>query len=323
MSRSLCDVAQKSQEMINGFFNRQAFTFYDDLGTSRAFCELMARVLANPFQLGEAQVRLWDDYLKLWQGSVLKLWGLDPQPVAEPLPGDRRFSHEDWEDNFIFDFIKQSYLIAARAINETVSDVGGLDEEARKKISFFARQYTDALSPSNFLLTNPEVLRATLESRGQNLAKGLANLLEDLERGRGNLRITMTDLDAFKLGENVANTPGKVVYQNDLIQLIQYAPATEKVFARPLLIIPPWINKYYILDLRERNSFIKWCVDQGHTVFVISWVNPDSSYAETKFEDYLTKGPLAALDAIEKATGEERVNAVGYCLGGTLLACAL
>jgi polyhydroxyalkanoate synthase len=325
ISKAFCEVAQKSQDMINGFFKGHvpALPFYDDMGTSRAFCELTARMLANPFKLAEVQVRLWQEYLRLWQGSVLRMWGQDPQPVAEPAQGDRRFSHEDWEDNLVFDFIKQSYLIASRAINESVAQVEGLDEETQKKASFFTRQYTDALSPSNFFLTNPEVLRATVESRGQNLVKGLGNLLEDLDRGQGNLRITMTDLDAFKLGENVATTPGKIIYQNDLMQLIQYEPATREVFERPVLIVPPWINKYYILDLRENNSFIKWCVDQGHTVFVISWVNPDARYAATKFEDYLMKGPMAALDAIEKATGESKVNALGYCLGGTLLACTL
>ena len=323
ISRAFCDAAQKSQELINRFFRTQAFPFFDELGTSKAFLELSARMLANPFRLAEAQFRLWGDYVSLWQGSLLKMWGQQPRPVAQPPQGDRRFSHGDWQDNFVFDFIKQSYLIAARAINEAVSRVDGLDEETRKKIAFFTRQYVDALSPSNFLLTNPEVLRATVQSGGQNLVRGLGNLLEDLERGQGNLRITMTDLDAFKLGENIVTTPGKVIYENRLMQLIQYEPATKEVFTRPLLIIPPWINKYYILDLRENNSFIKWAVDQGHTVFVISWVNPDASYANTKFEDYLRLGPLASLDAIEKATGEKHVNAVGYCLGGTLLACTL
>jgi polyhydroxyalkanoate synthase subunit PhaC len=323
MSRSLCETAQTSQDMINRFFRAHAFPLMDDMGTSKAFCEMTARMLANPVKLAEAQLRLWQDYVQLWQGSMLKMWGQDPRPVAEPPAGDRRFSHEDWEDSFVFDFIKQSYLIATRAINETIASVDGMDEETRKRVAFFTRQYIDALSPSNFLLTNPEVLRATAQSGGQNLVRGLGNLLEDLERGQGNLRITMTDLDAFKLGENVATTPGKVVYQNKLMQLIQYEAATKQVFKRPLLIVPPWINKYYILDLREKNSFIKWAVDQGHTVFVISWVNPDASYADTKFEEYLTLGPIAALDAIKKAAGEEKVNAAGYCLGGTLLASTL
>jgi polyhydroxyalkanoate synthase len=202
--------------------------------------------------------------------------------------------------------------------------VEGLDEHTARKVAFYTRQYIDALSPSNFLLTNPEALRETVASGGQNLVRGLNNLLEDLARGGGEqLRTRMTDERAFELGVNIATTPGKIVFQNDLFQLIQYQAAGGQVFRRPLLIIPPWINKYYILDLREKNSYVKWAVEQGHTVFVISWVNPDAKLAHKGFGDYLTEGAIAALDAIERATGERQVNAVGYCLGGTLLACAL
>jgi polyhydroxyalkanoate synthase len=190
-------------------------------------------------------------------------------------------------------------------------------------VDFYARQFVDAMSPSNFLLTNPEVLRKTAETGGENLLKGLNNLLTDLEQGKGKLHIKMTDMDAFKVGENIGVSPGKVIYQNDLMQLIQYAPATETVLKRPLLIAPPWINKFYILDLRPRNSFVRWAVSQGHTVFMISWVNPDERLAEKGFEDYMTEGYLAALDAIEQATGEREVNAIGYCLGGTLLGSTL
>jgi polyhydroxyalkanoate synthase len=204
-----------------------------------------------------------------------------------------------------------------------VKDVDGLDDHTAKKVDFYTRQFVDAMAPSNFVMTNPEVLRATVESRGENLLKGLNNLLDDLERGKGNLSIKMTDYDAFKVGENIAVTPGKVVYQNDLIQLLQYTPTTEKVFETPLLIVPPWINKFYILDLRPKNSFIKWAVDQGHTVFVISWVNPDETLAAKDFADYMREGTLAAMDAIEKATGQKQVDAIGYCLGGTLLTCTL
>ena len=201
--------------------------------------------------------------------------------------------------------------------------VDGLDPKTAQKVDFYARQFVDAMSPSNFLLTNPEVLRKTAETGGENLLKGLNNLLSDLERGKGKLRIKMTDMDAFKLGENIGVSPGKVVFQNDLMQLIQYTPTTEKVLKRPLLIVPPWINKFYILDLRPRNSFVRWAVSQGHTVFMISWVNPDEKLAEKSFEDYMQEGYLAALDAIEQATGEREVNAIGYCLGGTLLASTL
>ena len=199
----------------------------------------------------------------------------------------------------------------------------GLEEKTAEKVDFYTRQFIDALAPSNFLATNPEVIRETVETGGANLLKGLSNLLDDLERGKGRLRIKMTDLDRFKLGENVAVSKGAVVFQNDLMQLLQFSPTTEQVFKRPLLIMPPWINKYYILDLRESNSFIKWAVDQGHTVFVISWVNPDERLSNKSFEDYIVEGPLAALDAIEAATGERDVKAIGYCIGGTLLAATL
>ena len=202
-------------------------------------------------------------------------------------------------------------------------EVDGLDEKTAKKVDFYTRQFVDAMAPSNFVMTNPEVLRKTLESGGENLVKGLENLLDDLERGKGKLQIKMTDLEAFEVGQNIAITPGKVVFQNDLIQLLQYAPTTDEVAKRPVLIIPPWINKFYILDLREKNSFISWAVGEGQTVFVISWVNPDEKLARKSFEDYMLEGPLAALDAIEKATGEKKINVIGYCLGGTLLAATL
>jgi polyhydroxyalkanoate synthase len=204
-----------------------------------------------------------------------------------------------------------------------VASVEGLDDKTRRKVDFYTRQYIDALAPSNFALTNPEVFRETIASGGQNLVRGLHNLLDDIERGNGRLKISMTDPKAFELGVNIATTPGKVVLRNELMELIQYQPTTEKVGRRPLLIIPPWINKFYILDLREKNSFIKWCVDQGMTTFVVSWVNPDAKLADVGFDHYLTDGTLAALDAIEEATGEKEVNAVGYCLGGTLLAATL
>ena len=204
-----------------------------------------------------------------------------------------------------------------------MASVEGLDDSTKRKVDFFTRQYIDAFSPTNFALTNPEVFRATIASGGQNLVRGLHNLLDDIERGNGKLKISMTDSKAFELGVNIATTPGKVVFRNELIELLQYTPTTPKAFKRPLLIIPPWINKFYILDLREKNSFIKWCVDQGISTFVISWTNPDAKLAEADFEDYLEKGTLAALDAVEAATGEPDVNALGYCLGGTLLAATL
>jgi polyhydroxyalkanoate synthase len=293
------------------------------MGIAKAFMDLYARMASDPSVLAAASVNWWLDSARLWQSSWMKLLGMQNEPAAQPAKGDSRFKDDDWSSNFLFDYIKQSYLIAARQIQHAVASVEGLPEESEKKVAFFTRQYVDALSPSNFLLTNPQVLRETLSSGGQNLVRGLANLLADLERGGGELRISMTDEAAFKLGENVATTPGKVVYQTDLMQLIQYQPMTAEVYRRPLVIIPPWINKYYILDLREKNSFIRWALQQGHTVFVLSWVNPDARLAEKGFDDYMREGPLAALAAVEKATGERSVDFIGYCLGGTLLGATL
>jgi polyhydroxyalkanoate synthase len=243
--------------------------------------------------------------------------------VIEEAKTDRRFKDDAWRENEVFDFIRQSYLLSARYITNVVQNAEGLDPKTAQKVDFYTRQFVDAMSPSNFLMTNPEVLRRTVETGGENLLKGLSNLLADLERGKGQLRIRMTDETKFKVGGNIAVTPGKVIHRNELMELIQYAPTTEKVLKRPLLIIPPWINKFYILDLRPKNSFIKWAVDQGHTVFVISWVNPDETLADKGFEDYMKLGPYAALEVMEKATGEKAFNVIGYCLGGTLLACTL
>jgi len=328
LARLYADVARKSAELLTQYGQRRppggALGMADELGVAQAFFDAWARLLADPFKLAEVQVRLWQDYVSLMQSSWLKFMGHDAKPVAQPHKSDRRFKHEDWERNFLYDYIKQSYLIAAKHLHRAVAGIEGLDPKSAKKVDFYTRQYIDALSPSNFVLTNPEVMRETVATGGRNLVKGLTNLLDDLSRGNGEqVRLKMTDENAFKLGLNIATTPGKVVYQNKLLQLIQYEPATAEVHRRPLLIIPPWINKYYILDLRENNSFIRWAVEQGHTVFVISWVNPDERLAHKSFEDYLREGALEALDAVERATGEREVNVIGYCLGGTLLACVL
>jgi polyhydroxyalkanoate synthase subunit PhaC len=321
------EVAERSSRILGEFVQKQTQSLSaavrDEMGIAKAFMDLYARLAADPAQLASFSMNLWLDQMRLWQASWARLLGLQAPPVAEPAQGDWRFKDDEWSKSFLFDYIKQSYLIAARHIQHAVGNVEGLSPESEKKVAFFTRQYVDALAPSNFLLTNPQVLRETLASGGQNLVRGLANLLADLEKGNGELRISMTDESAFQLGRNVATSPGKVVFQNDLMQLIQYQPASAQVYRRPLVIIPPWINKYYILDLRENNSFIRWAVQQGHTVFVLSWVNPDARLAEKGFDDYMLEGPLAALDAIEKATGERDANVIGYCLGGTLLGATL
>ncbi|HUL08536.1 MAG TPA: class I poly(R)-hydroxyalkanoic acid synthase, partial [Candidatus Acidoferrum sp.] len=324
-SKAMAHLAERSQRIVADFLTHQAgdgIGMADPLNIASAFLEMTTRLMTDPAKLLQSQISLWQAHMDLWQSAALRLMGADAK-AAEPAPDDRRFKDAAWEENQLFDFIKQSYLLTARWLTQTVREVDGLDEKTAKKVDFYTRQFVDAMAPTNFLLTNPEVLRATVESSGENLVKGLQNLLEDLERGKGKLHIKMTDLEAFRVGQNIAVSPGKVVFRNDLIELLQYAPTTEKVFKRPLLIIPPWINKFYILDLREKNSFIKWAVGEGHTVFVVSWVNPDEKLAAKSFEDYMLEGPLAALDAMEKATGEPDANVIGYCLGGTLLACTL
>jgi polyhydroxyalkanoate synthase len=327
IARVYHEVAERSSKLLGDFASKQtanlSAAMRDELGIAKAFMDLYARMAADPSVMASMSVNMWLDYVKLWQSGWMKMFGMHSPPVAEPAKGDARFKDDDWSSNFVYDHIKQSYLIAARHIQHAVANVEGLPEESEKKVAFFTRQYVDALAPSNFLMTNPQVLRETMQTGGHNLVRGLNNLLADIERGGGELRISMTDENAFKLGSNVATTPGSVVYQTDLMQLIQYQPLTPEVYKRPLVIIPPWINKYYILDLREKNSFIRWAVAQGHTVFVLSWVNPDARLAQKGFDDYMLEGPLAAMAAIEKATGEREVNFIGYCLGGTLLGATL
>jgi len=290
---------------------------FDPAAVGQAFMRLSAQMLTNPQRLAEAQTALWQQYAALWQTAIQ---GEATEPVAAPEKGDRRFKDAEWSENQVFDLLKQSYLITARWLQKTVGEVDGLDDATRHKVDFYTRQFVDAMSPTNFFHTNPEVIRTTLETQGANLVSGLDNLIDDLERGKG---IRQTDFDAFEVGKNLATTPGKVVFQNRLFQLIQYSPTTKETRELPLLICPPWINKYYILDLKPENSFVAWAVAQGFTVFMISWVNPDQSYAETSFEDYMNEGLLAAMDATLKAADQSKLNAVGYCVGGTLLATTL
>ena len=325
LGRSMADIAERSQRIVADWLERQgkASPTADPLNIGRAFMEMTTRLMTNPAQLMQAQIGFWQDYMTLWQNTARRIMGMDSSPVIEADPKDKRFRDDAWQQSEVFDFIKQSYLLSARYVHDVVGHVDGLDPKTAKKIDFYSRQFTDAMSPSNFLMTNPEVLRKTAESGGENLIRGLNNLLADLERGRGKLTIRMTDMDAFRLGENIGVSPGRVVFQNEIMQLIQYSPSTETVLKRPLLILPPWINKFYILDLRPKNSFVRYAVSQGHTVFMVSWVNPDERLADAGFETYMTSGVFAALDAIEKATGEPEVDAIGYCLGGTLLAATL
>ena len=322
LAGQLHTIAKQSQSLMQRFAANQADATRIGMGDTSTlgfdFVDLMTKMMSDPTPVAKAQIDLFNDNVALWQKAAERMWMMRPSETDRPK--DKRFKHSDWTENAVFNYVKESYLVAAKSILSAVRDVKGMNETSARKVDFYTRQFVDAISPSNFVATNPEVLKATLDTGGQNLLHGLENLLSDLGRGDGSLSITMTDMNAFRLGENIATTPGKIVFQNNLMQLIQYAPSTTKVRKRPLLIIPPWINKFYVLDLQPKNSLIKWAVDQGHTVFVISWVNPDENLAEKGFEDYMLEGPVAALDAIQKATGERQVNAVGYCLGGTLLA---
>jgi polyhydroxyalkanoate synthase len=271
----------------------------------------------------ELQTRLAKDYLDLWGSAARRMAGQDAPPAITASPRDKRFADPEWNSNQFFDFVKQLYLLTTKRAQELVLDAEGLDPQTRRKAEFYVQQVTNALSPSNFVLTNPEVLRETVASSGDNLARGLQMLAEDIAAGKGMLKIRQSNPDNLVVGVNMATTPGKVIYQNEMMQLIQYEPTTEKVLRTPLLIVPPWINKFYILDLKPEKSYIKWCVDQGITVFVISWVNPDKRLGNKSWEDYMKEGLLTAMDVIERATGEMKVHTVGYCVGGTMLATTL
>ncbi|WP_428696733.1 PHA/PHB synthase family protein [Stappia sp.] len=279
--------------------------------------------MSDPQRAMEAQTRLWTRYVDLWNSSLKRMMGEQSAPTAAPDPRDKRFGDPEWNENQFFDFVKQLYLITSQWAEQLVVEAGDLDEHTRHKADFYVKQIANALSPSNFVLTNPELLRETLETNGENLVRGMKLLAEDIEAGKGELKIRQSDPTKFRVGTNLALTPGKVVAQNDVRQVIQYTPTTETVLKRPLLIVPPWINKFYILDLNPEKSFIKWAVDQGHTVFVISWVNPDEHQAKKSFEHYMREGILETLDVIKRATRTEEVNAIGYCVGGTLLGVTL
>jgi polyhydroxyalkanoate synthase subunit PhaC len=279
--------------------------------------------LIDPQRAIEAQSRLGTQFLELWASTLRRFQGEPAPPVAAPEPKDSRFKDPDWSENAVFDFVKQAYLITSRWAERLVDEAEGLDEHTKQKAGFYVRQLSSALSPSNFIATNPELIRETIQQNGANLVRGMKMMAEDIERGGGSLKLRQTDPSRFQVGVNMANTPGKVIFRNDLIELLQYAPSTETVLKRPLLIVPPWINKFYVLDLNPEKSFIRWAVGQGLTVFCISWVNPDERHQEKGFEHYMREGVLAALDAVREACGEEEVTAIGYCVGGTLLAVTL
>src|ERR1700733_11707463 len=299
-------------------------TIADDIGEmARSIGRVVDYYMTDPRRAFAAQTALSKQFVELWASTLQRLQGEQAPPVAAPDTSDKRFADAAWRDNPYFDFIKQAYVLTGRWADDLVKRADELTPHDREKAQFYLRQVTAALSPSNFLATNPELLRTTLAESGENLVRGLKMLAEDIDAGHGNLRIRQSDARAFKLGVNMAATPGKVVFRNALMELIQYEPSTPDVYKRPLLIVPPWINKFYILDLNPEKSFIRWAVAQGLTVFVISWVNPDERHADKDFDSYMREGILTAVDCIEQATGERELAAVGYCVGGTLLAATL
>ena len=279
--------------------------------------------LSDPKRTLEAQTRLWTGFFDLWTGSLARASGEEAKPVIEADPSDKRFKDPEWSRNHFFSTLKQAYLLLSNWADDLVDEASDLDPHTRHKAQFYIKQIASALSPTNFVGTNPELIKETLASNGENLVRGLSMLAEDIEAGEGDLKVRMTDTRKFQVGENMATTPGKVVMRNDVCELIQYTPTTDTVLKRPLLMVPPWINKFYILDLNPQKSFIKWAVAQGHTVFVISWINPDKRQAKKSFDHYMREGIMESLSAVEDITGERQVNAAGYCVGGTLLSVTL
>ncbi|MDO8330132.1 MAG: class I poly(R)-hydroxyalkanoic acid synthase [Fluviicoccus sp.] len=317
MSQRMSNEAMRMSSQANGTGNSVMFDLMEGW---RRFGGTAA---AHPGPLIDRQMELWRNQMQIWQNAMMRMAGQASAPVVTPDKGDQRFRDQEWSDNPMFDFLKQSYLLTAKGIIDSVNAVEGIDDKTRQRLLFFTRQWINAVAPSNFLMTNPEVLRLTMESGGQNLIRGMEQLAEDMEKSADTLNIRMTDTSAFRLGENIATTPGKVVFRNRMIELIQYTPTTETVNKRPLVLVPPWINKFYIMDLREKNSFIRWAVAEGHTVFVISWVNPGRNYRDVRIDDYMQEGVIAALDQVQAITGERTVNMIGYCVGGMLLAMTL
>jgi len=289
----------------------------------KTFSKVTEYWLSDPARALEAQTRLFSGYMTIWGNAVSRLGGKEVSDAAQPARGDKRFQDPEWGRNAFFDFLKQTYLLTSRWAADLVEHAEGLDEHTRHKAEFYVKQVANALSPSNFILTNPELLRETVASHGENLVRGMKMLAEDIAAGKGELKLRQADYSHFEIGRNIAVTPGKVVGRSDVAEIIQYEPSTRKVLKRPLLICPPWINKFYILDLNPEKSFIKWAIEQGHTVFVISWVNPDERHGAKGWEAYVREGVQYGLDIVARTTGEREVNAIGYCVGGTLLAAGL
>jgi polyhydroxyalkanoate synthase len=327
MTQNFSKMVEQNQSLMTDMFNQShllASNSVDSMNVGPAFTNAAKIIISDPQQLMESNYSLWKDHMAMWQEVAAKVATQNlSNSDGKKEPYDRRLCHEDWSKNPIFDYIRKSYLITSKWLVETMSKVEGLSEDERNKVIFYTRLLADSFSPNNFLMTNPDALRTMMDTDGQSVISGMQNLVRDLDPATGQLNIMMSDPDAFKLGVDIATTPGKIVYQNDLVQLIQYEPTTTKVYKRPLVIVPPWINKYYILDLQKQNSFVAWAVAQGYSVFIVSWVNPDSKLGDKKFEDYMQEGILDVLDAVELASGQPDVTMIGYCIGGTLLSATL
>lgn len=289
----------------------------------KAAAAYMAEMMQNPSKIIEHQVAWWGKTLKHYVEAQQVLLKGELKAPPDPTPKDRRFANPLWQTHPFFNFIKQQYLLNAEAITTAVADLDHLDPAEKKRVDYFTRQIVDMLSPTNFLATNPDALERAVQTDGESLVKGLENLVRDIEANNGELLVTLADRQAFQVGRNIATSPGAVVYRNRMMEVIQYAPTTETVHEIPLIIFPPWINKFYILDLKPENSLIKWVVDQGFTLFVVSWVNPDASYRDVGMDDYIRDGYLRALAEVRRITGAKKVNAVGYCIAGTTLALTL
>jgi polyhydroxyalkanoate synthase len=325
LEQNLSKINDLTQRMMAALADRKSHSpnleSPDQQFFAKAAAAYFAEMMSNPNRIIEAQVGYWTQSLKNWSQVQQQIAAGNIAPASEPNT-DKRFKNKNWEENVYFKLIKQQYLLSSQTIEAITKDMSHLPDREREKVGFFAKQVVDMFSPTNFLATNPDALEKAIETNGQSLVDGLENFVADLESNQQGLVVKLADPNAFVVGKDIATSPGAVVYQNRMFQLIQYDPSTPKVFKKPLLITPPWINKFYILDLRPENSLIKYAVDQGHTVFVISWVNPDATYADCGMDTYLEEGLLTALDKVLDITGQKSANVAGYCIGGTLLACA-
>ncbi|MGD9592091.1 MAG: PHA/PHB synthase family protein [Candidatus Berkiella sp.] len=327
------DLASTSKALMGSYLNALSVmqdnikvhhaNWQDIFNLEHVYKHWFSDLTRSPEKISQAQSHFWQDYFRLGQILQEMMQGKKPLPLIEPDHHDKRFRSSAWHEDPYFFFLQQSYLLMVKHFTHFIQENKSKDPKIARQVSFFSRQVLDAISPTNFMFSNPDAIKHFIETKGESFFQGYKNLLDDIADGNGQLVMKMSDKSAFTVGENIAVTPGKIIFQNELFQLIQYSPSTASVYQRPLLIVPPWINKYYILDLKEKNSFVKWVVDQGYTVFMISWVNPGVEHRDTTFDDYVIKGILAALDAITLATNEKEINALGFCIGGTLLATTL